>query len=142
MKKQILIILIVIALLLLAIMRTTSLDTNEGGKVWSDGYVEVTLNKMERTDTPPEIFRQYHSPKDKQDFVVINLTLAHIEGRHVLMHGKGNSGGEIPKSFLFDSKGDKYTGLITMTKIELRWNISKIDSEIEYSEAFEGSELL
>ena len=74
MKKQILTISVVIALMFLATMPTGSSDANGSGKVWSDGYVELILNKMERTDTAPEIFRQIviaRSPKEGLDFVVL-----------------------------------------------------------------------
>ena len=124
MNKQIIIILVIIALMLLATMPTATSDANGGGKVWSDGYVGLTLNKIYRTDTvPPEFIR---SPVERarplevgHDFVNINLTVTSIKGRHVLWFGGDNEA----YSFLFDAKGDKYRvnfSSIEAVKLEYR----------------------
>lgn len=73
MKKQILTIsvVIIITFMLLATMPPASSNANEDDKVWSDGYVELTLSKIYRTDTvPPELRRP---PEVRHDFVVMLL---------------------------------------------------------------------
>lgn len=107
MKKQILTISVIIALLFLATMPTASSDANKSGKVWSDGYVELTLNEMERTDTlPPEFFitpfERVRPPPVGQDFVVFNLTITRIEGRYNVLPSSSDI-------LLFDDKGNNYT---------------------------------
>jgi hypothetical protein len=72
----------------------------QSSEVWSDGYVELTLNKIYRTDTVPPDFERVSSPKVGHDFVVINLTFTHIEGREVVAGGS---------PVLFDSEGNNYT---------------------------------
>lgn len=142
MKKQILIIAVVIALMLLATMSTAGSDANDGGKVWSDGYVELTLNKMERTETIPLefIFTQYFSmpinwlfmgPKPEHDFAVINLTLTRIEGRSVLID---------PYSILFDENGDYYTCGYMVQGITFRTETGVPAAHLEESEYREANE--
>ena len=109
----------------------------------SDGYVELTLNKMERTDTvPPEFIRspleRARPPEEGHDFVVINLTLTRIEGRYVLF---GHS------SILFDDKGDDYTFNYTLVQgVTLRTETGEpanfSDPNVKYYEANEGSKWL
>lgn len=72
----------------------------QSSEVWSDGYVELTLNKIYRTDTVPPDFERVSSPKVGHDFVVINLTFTLIEGREVVAGGS---------PVLFDSEGNNYT---------------------------------
>jgi hypothetical protein len=132
MIKPILITLVVIALIFLVTISTAGSYSNESGKVWSDGYVELTLNKMERTDTLPTEFIEFittpkwaRTPEVGHDFVVINLTLTRIEGRYVLPVIGGElinptfvvhedryfliGGEQVDFSLLFDAKGDNYT---------------------------------
>jgi hypothetical protein len=117
------------------------IPSSQSPEVWSDGYVELTLNKMERTDTvPPEftrsIFKRARPPKVGHDFVVINLTLTRIEGRHVLT-------GSSP--ILFDDKGNSYTCGYMVQEVIIRTGKGepvKQVYEVKYTEAIEGSKWL
>ena len=146
MGKRIQIISVAIALMFLATMPIASSDANEGGKVWSDGYVELTLNKMERTETvPPEFIGPLDlakpPPRDGHDFVVINLTATRIEGRYVVPPSSS--------SILFDDKGNNYTCGGKVRGITLRTEKGVHQEEFtpeEFAEAYvevvEGSEWL
>ena len=134
MKKQILTLSVLIALILFATMPTASSNANEGNKVLSDGYIELTLNKMERTDTvPPEFITPPHlralPPEAGHDFVVIKLTVTHIEGRHVLY------GNPINSSLLFDDKGDNYSHVlrgVTEEGLKHYEDITEVDEGSEW----------
>ena len=140
MNEQIIITSVAIALLL-ATMSTASSIANVGGTVWSDGYVELTLNKMERTDSVPYDFQLRRKPKEGHDFVVINLTITRIENRYVLAAFPPNW-----PSILFDEIDDEYTLVDGYTGIrslrgksgEVLENVENI-KDIEYMEAGEHS---
>jgi hypothetical protein len=75
------------------------IPSSQSPEAWSDGYVELTLNEMYRTDTVPPEFEGVSSPEVGYNFVVINLTFTHIEGRKVVTGGS---------PILFDTEGNNY----------------------------------
>jgi len=118
---------------ILATKPAASSDANEGGKVWSDGYIGLTLGEIER------------KPREGDDRVLVHLTLTRIEGRYVLVDMYRGSGGKFyarkafDKSLLFDLEGDEYT--------PTGYSISPIPIEhqsedMKYGEVVEGSLLL
>jgi len=124
---------------ILAIKPAASLDDNEGGKVWSDGYVGLTLDEVER------------KLKEGDDRVVVHLTITRIEGRHILVErlkesmdfsgkfctfGTGN-GGIFDKSLLLDVKGDKYTPKGYSYQV-----IERQSEDVKYGEIVDGPMLL
>lgn len=81
----------------------------QSSEVWSDGYVELTLNEIYRTDrtdaVPPE-FEGVCPPEVGHDFVVINLTFTRIEGRDVVDNLAESRDSGFP--ILFDAEGNDY----------------------------------
>ena len=115
---------------ILAIKPAASSDDNEGGKVWSDGYVGLTLYKMER------------KPKEGHDHVVVCPKFTRIEGRYVLLdlhkdiRGTFHTRKIFDKSLLFDVKGDKYTPTgYSISPI----SIERQSEDVKYGEVVEGS---
>ncbi len=85
-------------------------------RILSDGRVGIILDKLQRNSTYPTEFRilpgvSFPSSKEGYDYVVINLTIVHIERGHMPLGSEGKFGNitfNFGNSTLVDNKGQQY----------------------------------